>query len=155
MRVLDACCGGRMMWFQKDREDVVYMDLYPREKGCIEQQKNFSCDPDVLADFRDMPFGDEEFQMVVFDPPHITDVSLFSVMGKKYGTISSETYETDLSKGFDECWRVLKRGGTLVFKWNEARVKVSDVLKCFRHQPLFGHTTGKAGSTKWMCFLKT
>ena len=25
--ILDACCGGRMFWYDKNREDTIYMDI--------------------------------------------------------------------------------------------------------------------------------
>lgn len=64
------------------------------------------------------------------------------------------TWHKDLSEGFDECWRVLRPWGTLIFKWSESQVPVREVLSCFRIKPLFGHTTTKHSRTHWMCFLK-
>ena len=26
MKILDACCGSRMFWFDKDHKDTLYMD---------------------------------------------------------------------------------------------------------------------------------
>ncbi len=57
-------------------------------------------------------------------------------------------------KGFDECWRVLEDYGVLVFKWSEAEISVKRVLSLFSKDPLFGHTTGRAGKTKWFTFMK-
>ena len=39
-------------------------------------------DPDVVADFRDMPFEDDVFDMVVFDPPHLRHVGENSWLAK-------------------------------------------------------------------------
>ena len=63
-------------------------------------------------------------------------------------------WSEDLSKGFDECWRVLKPGGTLIFKWNETQISLRDVLSCFSRRPVFGHTTTKRRDTHWMTFYK-
>jgi ubiquinone/menaquinone biosynthesis C-methylase UbiE len=153
MKILDACCGGRMMWFDKENKDTTYMDIESRPKGCIKQQKNFSVNPDIIGDFRDMPFKDNTFDMVVFDPPH-SFVSKDSIIGKKYGTLNKESWKDDINKGFNECMRVLKNDGILILKWSEPTIKVSELLKLLNKKPLFGHTTGKSGNTKWMTFKK-
>lgn len=56
-----------------------------------------------------------------------------------------------LKQGFNECMRVLKPCGTLIFKWNEEQVKLSEVLKCFNQKPLFGN---KRSKTHWLVFVK-
>ena len=73
---------------------------------------------------------------------------------KKYGSLNRLTWSEDLSKGFDECWRVLKPGGTLIFKWNETQISLREVLSCFSRRPVFGHTTTKHRDTHWMTFYK-
>jgi hypothetical protein len=50
--------------------------------------------------------------------------------------------------------RVLKQYGTLVFKWNEEDVTVSQIIKAIGHEPLYGHKSGKYSKTHWMCFMK-
>jgi hypothetical protein len=57
-------------------------------------------------------------------------------------------------KGFDECMRVLKPQGTLIFKWNEHEIKSKQVLDLIPYKPLFGHTSGKQAKTIWMAFMK-
>ncbi len=71
----------------------------------------------------------------------------------KYGKLKSNWKET-LKKGFLECMRVLKPGGTMIFKWNEYQIPVKDVLAAIGQKPLFGHRSGKASKTHWMTFLK-
>jgi ubiquinone/menaquinone biosynthesis C-methylase UbiE len=154
VKILDVCCGGRMMWFDKHNKDTVYCDFSIRPKGVIEQQPNFCVNPDIMCDFRALPFSDNMFSMVVFDPPHVKNVDLFSITGKKYGSIDSISWENDLACAFRECWRVLSPDGFLIFKWGEVSISVADVLRCFEKQPLFGHPTAKSGKTKWICFMK-
>ena len=48
--------------------------------------------------------------------------------------------------------RVLKPGGTLVFKWNESKIKLAEVLKCFSIAPLLGQKVTK--QTHWLVFFK-
>ncbi|GAG01983.1 unnamed protein product, partial [marine sediment metagenome] len=103
--------------------------------------------------FRKLEFKDGSFKIVVFDPPHLKRVGKNSWLAKKYGMLG-ENWEDDLKKGFDECWRVLKKDGILIFKWAERDVKVSELLKLFDKDPLFGHPTGRSGNTKWITFMK-
>lgn len=151
-KILDACCGSRMFWFDKQNQDVLFADIR-NENHILCDGRALEISPDIQIDFRNMPFDDHSFKMVVFDPPHIHNLGQNSWMAKKYGVLSKD-WQTDLQKGFSECFRVLEPGGTLIFKWNESRIKVSEVLKLTDHQPLFGHTSGRQSKTIWICFMK-
>jgi SAM-dependent methyltransferase len=59
-----------------------------------------------------------------------------------------------LRGGFSECFRVLKPGGTLIFKWAETEIPLAEVLALTEHQPLYGHRSGKAAKTHWVAFIK-
>lgn len=83
-RVLDACCGSRMFWFDKQNEDALYMDIR-EEEAILCDGRQLIVSPDVVADFRNMPFADESFYMVVFDPPHLVRAGENSWLAKKYG----------------------------------------------------------------------
>ena len=50
--------------------------------------------------------------------------------------------------------RVLKPNGTLIFKWNEQDVPVSEILKVIGYKPMYGHKSGKLQKTHWMAFMK-
>lgn len=152
--ILDACCGGRFFWFNKKHKNTLYIDIEPRPKGICKERPNFSCEPDMIADFRNLPFEDKKFKHIVWDPPHLINLYKASIMRKKYGTLNKKTWPDDLRKGFNELWRVLDNYGTLVFKWNEGSISVKEVLKVFPEVPLYGHPTAKSGKTKWFCFMK-
>lgn len=142
-----------MFWFDKLNPDVVFGDIRDEEHVLVDGRK-LEIKPDVQMDFRDMPFDDSSFKLVVFDPPHLIKLGKTSWMAKKYGVLG-ENWRDDLKRGFDECWRVLEDNGILVFKWNERDVKVAELVKLFEKSPLFGHTTGRSGNTKWICYMKT
>ena len=89
-----------------------------------------------------MPFEDATFRLVVFDPPHLVRLGANSYTAHKYGKLFS-SWETDLKQGFDECMRVLKPEGVLIFKWNETQIAASRIIKIFGVNPLFGHKSGK------------
>lgn len=154
--ILDACCGGRMFWYDKNHEKVLYADKRNVDKGAFANNwnPNWCVKPDITMDFRAMPFKDNSFKMVVYDPPHLTSGSEKSVINKKYGLLNKETWKQDLIDGFNECWRVLDEYGTLIFKWNEANIKASELIKALPVGPLFGDFTGKTGKTIWMTFMK-
>lgn len=98
-----------------------------------------------------MDFEDESFYLVIFDPPHLKQVGDTSWLAKKYGKLNPETWKEDIKKGFNECWRVLKQNGTLIFKWNEEQIKLSELLKVIDKAPLIGN---KRAKTHWLVFFK-
>ena len=157
--ILDACCGSKMFWFNPNNPDVIYCD-----NRCLETQAIWKNDngtsvryctvkPDVIADFRALPFPDETFWHIIFDPPHLNNIGNTSWMAKKYGRLPKE-WKPLIHDGFLECWRVLKANGTLIFKWNETQIPVREVIKAIGVQPLYGHKSGKTSKTHWMAFFK-
>ena len=161
--VLDACCGTRMMWFDKEDARAVFADCRT-EDIVIEPGRAYKngtvlhVDPDMEVDFTDMPFGDATFSHVVFDPPHHTSKRLggtgTGVMEAKYGRLR-EGWREMLEAGFAECFRVLKPEGTLIFKWCSTEIPLSEVLKLTPEKPLYGHRSGKRAQTHWVAFLKS
>ena len=147
--ILDACCGGRMFWHNKHHPNVIYMDNREMETT-LSNRQTLRVAPDVVADFRAMPFDDATFSLVVFDPPHLDKAGPTSWLAQKYGVLGEEWRE-DIRKGFAECFRVLKQHGTLVFKWSEAQIKLAEVLALTSEPPLFGDRSGR---THWVVFSK-
>jgi len=105
--ILDACCGGRHWWWDKAHPLAVYMDSRTAPRGCCDVRPNFEVAPDIVGDFRAMPFADGAFRLVVFDPPHNVRDRVEGYVGIKYGALPSATEQDDLRRGFAECWRVL------------------------------------------------
>lgn len=153
--ILDACCGSRMFWFDKQNPNVLFIDKRKETLTAKDRDKIriIEVSPDLVADFTEMPFENESFAMVVFDPPHLKTLGQNSWMAKKYGRLPND-WEFMIAKGFDECMRVLKPHGTLIFKWNEHEIKSRQVLDLIPYKPLFGHTTGRQAKTIWMAFMK-
>ncbi len=148
-RILDATCGSRMIWFDKQHPDAIYMDN--RELTTILcDGRILNIRPGVIADFRDMPFPDNTFYLVVFDPPHLKKAGQTSWLAQKYGLLS-DNWQDDIKQGFNECMRVLKPNGVLIFKWNEEQVKLKEILEVIDYKPLFGNRRSK---THWLVFMK-
>ena len=148
-RVLDACCGSRMFWFNRAHADVVFMDIR-QEHHVFPDGRVLDVSPDVVADFRNIPYRDGSFSLVVFDPPHLKRAGKGSYLRKKYGVLGP-AWREDLAKGFSECLRVLSADGVLIFKWNEDQVSLPEVLSLCKEQPLFGN---RRGNTHWIVYMK-
>lgn len=157
--ILDPCCGSRMMWANRQNPDVIFGDIRnetitvtDRSHGNPDGTRTLMIEPDVLLDFRDLPYPDGQFRLVVFDPPHLVRAGAKSWLAAKYGKLS-DNWRDDIRRGFAECLRVLEPGGILVFKWNETQVKVGEVLALCPIKPLFGHISGRKGLTHWLVFM--
>lgn len=160
-KVLDATTGGKHIWKgeHKDADRVVFMDRRAVSEGDIEQQPNWSVAPDVKADFRELPFQDGSFDLICFDPPHrVTDGGMEAITGiieTKYGALRAESWQSDLVEGFKELWRVLRPGGVLTLKWNDAMRENGEVLELLPETPLYGTNSAKRTTeTQWWVFHK-
>lgn len=154
--VLDACCGARMFWFNKHDPRAVYVDK--RRETFVHVRtdcgnKTVTVDPDHVADFTALPFPDNTFDHVVFDPPHVSGKRTGNVLAY-YGTLPAD-WRDELSRGFSECFRVLRPGGTLIFKWAETQIPVREILALTPVHPLYGHRVGARSKTHWIAFLKS
>ena len=153
--ILDACCGPKCFWFNKQHPNTIYIDKRKEEKGFLAFRPNREINPDKIMDHKSLEFPDKSFKLVVFDPPH-----LLGKQGNKdatnasYGVYSRDTWKVDLKKGFDECWRVLEDYGVLIFKWSEVSLKHKEVLEVLEREPLFGHPVRNKNNTHWFCFMK-
>jgi SAM-dependent methyltransferase len=150
--VLDPCCGSRMFWFDKQDQRVLFGDIRS-EAHILCDGRALNITPDIAMDFRAMPFPDASFGLVVFDPPHLTRAGTKGWQAKKYGVLGADWRE-DIRRGFAECFRVLKPGGVLIFKWADVQVSVTEILRLTAERPLFGHKSGKREKTHWMTFMK-
>ena len=155
--VLDVCCGPRMMWFDPHDARALFVDVR-RETIPIDMgtpgtigRSAIIVEPDVIANFEALPFADESFPLVVFDPPHVYRNVARGLITKKYGVLVGEWRDV-LRHGFAECFRVLKPDGTLIFKWGESDYPVSMVLELTPHKPLFGQRA--RATTHWIVFMK-
>ena len=96
--ILDACCGSRMFHFDKNNKKVVFMDNRDFEDTLCDGRQ-LKVHPDIIADFRNIPFEDNTFSLVIFDPPHLLKVGQNSWLCKKYGKLD-KTWPVNIKKGF-------------------------------------------------------
>ncbi len=121
--VLDCTANTRKMWKGVVwGGEVVYSDIDP------------AVQPDVVTDFRSMPFDDATFDVIVFDPPHLPAAAASQKsdegMVKRYGLAHSAKAD-NISALFDpflrEAARVLRPDG-LVF------AKIKDFVHNHKYQ---------------------
>jgi len=129
--ILDAGCGNRAMWKQKNPEDVVFIDI----------QKNLEKKPTIFADTQKMPLKTSSADTIFFDPPFswATDTHPFfsypnsKLQAKKYPKYirkgkcptyyGVEIYRSRYSliayiyRAEKELYRVLKNDGCLWLRW--------------------------------------
>lgn len=154
-QIIDVCCGGKMWWFNKSRPGVLMMDNRKVEPGTVKGE-NWSVQPDLVADFTKIPFENESFYKVVCDPPHkITNDS--GIITQKYGFLG-ENWQEKLTLMFEECWRILKPGGTFIFKWADTSIPPRKVLECFdkweERLDVSTHTKKGVNNTYFFSFFK-
>lgn len=156
-RVLDACCGSRMFWFDRDDPRMIGVDnrcaTYPVDVGTPGTigRSPIVVRPDVRASFVALPFRDEAFDIVIFDPPHIIRSSPRGTLTRRYGVLPSD-WRSLLRDGFAECFRVLRLGGAPVFKWSSVEIPLRDVLELTDRRPIIGHRSGRKMNTHWVLF---
>lgn len=143
--ILDATAGYRMMWFNKQRPDTVYMDL------------KRDVHPDIMGDFCHLPFRDDVFDIVVFDPPH-TSAGKGGIFYQRFGALRASKFAPIIYRASRELFRVLKAKGVLLFKWNTHDYSLKRAIGLFPYPPLFGqklsYKTVSGSSTYWATFQK-
>lgn len=88
-QVLDPCSASRMMWFDKGDQRALFGDIRDEEHVLCDGRV-LKVEPDVIMDFRHLPFPDASFNMVVFDPPHLVRAGRESWLRLKYGILTDE-----------------------------------------------------------------
>jgi hypothetical protein len=98
---LDVTYGNGSFWDGTTHAHVTGLDINPDRA------------PDVVGDFRALPFADGSFDVCVFDPPYHTDMGRgkASVMGSRFGTFATlPELKEAVEQGCREAWRVARLG---------------------------------------------
>lgn len=163
MKILDATCGNRSMWYQKNHPFATYLDIRREVLHTVTEPgrklrgaRTVAIKPEIVADFRNTPFEDDHFDLVLFDPPHLiyNGERKQSQMVIRYGMLRTSEYRRVIREGAAELFRVLKPNGILVLKWCEVDRTLAEILGLFPYRPLFGTRTGQRNNTHWVLFLK-
>ncbi|MBI4569768.1 MAG: hypothetical protein HY719_15355 [Planctomycetes bacterium] len=121
-RILDATVNQGRFWVGSSRP-VVGMDINPRYK------------PDVVGDNRAMPLAADEFDVVVYDPPHVPnqgkdrlkDFNKRFGLGEKSPAENGYNFSHLYPPFMGEAFRVLRREGVLL-------CKIADYIHNHRYQ---------------------
>ena len=59
--ILDACCGSRMFWFDKENPNCLFIDkrsetVTAKDSSQKSGLRTIEVKPDLIADFTEMPF---------------------------------------------------------------------------------------------------
>lgn len=120
--ILDACIGGALMydeWQKRLGDSFVSIDIrkgsYIQDSDKRWSAKTLEVKPVVLADLKKLPFRDNVFDSIVFDPPHFS-CGINSFLRKYYGSWDHQEVKASLKAANVEFARVLRDGGQLLLK---------------------------------------
>ena len=95
--VLDPTSGTRAMWRDKADQRAIFGDLRAESVTVADGShgrpggvRTLTVAPDVRMDFRALPFRDETFRRVVFDPPHLVRAGSRSWLAVRYGRLAAD-----------------------------------------------------------------
>ncbi len=110
-QILDATVNVGRFW-EGSKRKIIGLDIDP------------DCKPDVVADNTNMPFADESFDVIVYDPPHIPNQGKDNE--KDFTTRFGLVHKASAKQGYNfnhmyppfckEAYRVLKQDGILFSK---------------------------------------
>lgn len=113
--ILDLSAGNRAVWFDKDRDDCIYVDKRP------------SVRPSLVADSTRLPFGGGIFDLVIFDPPHV-NAGRYSNTSRSYGWHTTTEIRDLIAGTAREAHRVTAPSAIMAFKWNDHDQRLGPVL---------------------------
>ena len=153
--VLDATAGNRHMWGgDKNDPRVVFMD----------KEENLRIPPDIIATWDDIPYPDNHFRCVIFDPPHVFSLTSMYNQDPKarpngakkipgwYGAFKSK--RDAVLQIYNAQVEFARVAPALLFKWNDASLSLDRILSVFTHWDIVriapGRSRGDKPSTWWV-----
>lgn len=147
--VLDTTFGSGSFWKPAPPEGISLtgIDLDPERAR------------DRVADFTDLPFEHRSFDVVVFDPPYLSDVSRRNpgIVGRRFGSFAThDDVRRAVTKGAVEAWRVARIGLIVKVQLHTHASTLVDMESWVREairQPLYGRVEqirpAKLTDPKW------
>ena len=161
MKILDATTGFKGIWYQKNHPFVTFMDK--RKEKLLSNhttgKRTININPDIVSEWKDSPFPDNYFDMIIFDPPHLVIKNRDtkpSTLQKSYGVLYEDTWMEELRVGINKLFNILKPNGIFILKWCENSKRIEEIFKLCPYKPLFGSNTKSKGHTQnfWVLFIK-
>lgn len=112
-----------------------------------------------MCDSRHLPFPDQTFDLLSFDPPHMC-VGPASHMAEAYGHWTTAEILDLVERTAPEAHRVAKPEALLTLKWNDHDIKLPRILALLSQywEPLYGQTTAlrekHKSATTWTIFKR-
>ena len=148
----DATAGARMMWPNKNPPYTVFLD----------RNTDGPVPPHIYGDYRRLPFRDDVFDCVIFDPPHAArnkQYKKFNWTNREHPSyygwdITKTELLSGIAKAQKEIARVSKR---LCFKWGEVDWTLWQILPLFRPWKEINRKLTNAGRvpTWWVTFVRS
>lgn len=118
-KVADVTYGKGVFW---RKVDTTKYEMHPSD---IKTGPEF-------YDFRNLPYGDATFDVVVLDPPYVHNPGKKFMMSANYRNDTTiGKYHVDIiqlySEGMAEAWRILKVGGLL---WVKCKDEIESSYQC-------------------------
>lgn len=134
------------MWFDAGDTSAVFIDI------------RAAMLPDIIADSRALPFADACFDLVVFDPPHVS-LAASSEMAGSYGRTTAAGIRELVTLTTRELARVAKPTAFMAMKWNDHDQQLGRILALVdAWRPLFGQRRqlrdNVRGVTTWLQLVK-
>ena len=137
--ILDITAGYRAMWKGK-HQGVVFLDRRKEVK------------PDIVASNEFLPFKDEIFVKVVYDPPHTVGTLTLFYTHEPEGFDRYSHWDTkpqfykNLCRVNNEVKRVLMKSGEFLVKWCDLTIKHGLVVKLLDNFKLKRKTLYRSGN---------
>lgn len=95
-----------MFWFNRQNQEAIFCDKRREshelnDRSSSGGKRTLTINPDLQVDFTALPFPDNSFSLVVFDPPHLIRNGHKSWLAKKYGKLRND-WRDEIEKGFSE-----------------------------------------------------
>jgi hypothetical protein len=133
--ILDAGCANRCMWRYKNNPNIIFLD----------RQKKLERKPDIYASNTNLPFKNDTFDTVFYDPPHAWNIPTHPFYSYPNNTELHAKYPDMKQRGFapsyygielyktreelvkyiyeaeKELYRVLKSDGVMWLRWSNLK----------------------------------
>ena len=121
--ILDACCGGKTMYHGWDKNlgdqlisiDIRTLPIRDWIGGEGYKAKMPPIEPTIQADMNYLPFREQIFDAIIFDPPHL-QTKIKSLMSELYGGWTKTEARKIMVAVNSEFARVLKPQGIILMK---------------------------------------